>query len=496
MNKSITDFVADFINRMLNLQESFFKNPREIEKLIYGTSDELQKLGLNMIKAMLEEMNQALCRSSFRRDKWYIEKHDHKQLITSLGTIDFDKTLFSSKESRSEMTYLLDRILGFSEHQRMTADAMANVLEETVQTSYRRGGENINPTDTLSKAGVKDLIHDLKFPKGSKPPKNKKEVEYLYIDADEDHLHLQFQNKKGDLEINEKGRKKNGMIAKIIYTYEGVVPVAPRSKRHKLLNTHYFCRVTNDNEALWDEVYQYLDENYELSKVKKIYINSDGGGWIKAGMRRIANITYVLDEFHLSKYLLKMTGHMKDTQETARQELCEALNGGTKADFDEIVERLLLSVEKEHIEKRVLEAREYILNNWAAAKRRVKRRDGIFGCSAEGHVSHVLSSRMSSRPMGWSRKGAAKIVQLREWYYNKQSMLELAKYQQEIHALPIAAGAAAPATTAADIFAIERRYQTPAEREIAKYTTAISHTWTVRTQKQLAFYENHWLWNC
>ena len=285
------------------------------------------------------------------------------------------------------------------------------------------------------------------------------------------------------------------MIAKIIYTYEGVVPVAPRSKRHKLLNTHYFCRITNDNEALWDEVYRYLDETYDLSKVKTIYINSDGGAWIKAGMKRIANITYVLDEFHLSKYLLRITGHMKDTQETARQELCDALKTGTKADFEEIVERLLLSVENKHIEKRVIEASEYILNNWTAAKRRVKRRDGIYGCSAEGHVSHVLSSRMSSRPMGWSRKGASKVVRLREWYYNKQSMLELAKYQQKVHALPLAAGAEEIVTTAAEIFAIERKYKTPAEGEIAKYTNAIIHTWSVQTQKQLALYENHWLWN-
>lgn len=29
-------------------------------------------------------------------------------------------------------------------------------------------------------------------------------------------------------------------------------------------------------------------------------------------------------------------------------------------------------------------------------------KEGVIGCSAEGHVSHVLSSRMSSRPMGWS----------------------------------------------------------------------------------------------
>ena len=31
----------------------------------------------------------------------------------------------------------------------------------------------------------------------------KKEVEYLYIEADEDHYNLQFQDKKGDLKYSE-----------------------------------------------------------------------------------------------------------------------------------------------------------------------------------------------------------------------------------------------------------------------------------------------------
>ncbi len=33
-------------------------------------------------------------------------------------------------------------------------------------------------------------------------------MDYLYIDADEDHYALQFQEKKGDLEVSENGRKK------------------------------------------------------------------------------------------------------------------------------------------------------------------------------------------------------------------------------------------------------------------------------------------------
>ena len=43
----------------------------------------------------------------------------------------------------------------------------------------------------------------------------------------------------------------------------------------------------------------------------------------------------------------------------------------------------------------------YLINNIEHIDLSTKNR-----CSAEGHISNVLSKRMSSRPMGWSRKGA------------------------------------------------------------------------------------------
>lgn len=46
-------------------------------------------------------------------------------------------------------------------------------------------------------------------------------------------------------------------------------------------------------------------------------------------------------------------------------------------------------------------------------------------------MSHVLSSRMSSRPMGWSIKGMSKMAELRAYYYNGGDMLELVRYQKE-----------------------------------------------------------------
>ncbi len=51
-------------------------------------------------------------------------------------------------------------------------------------------------------------------------------------------------------------------------------------------------------------------------------------------------ITSVLDEFHLQKYLMKMTGHMEDSTEDARKTLCHVVKSGTKEDFREVVDRL------------------------------------------------------------------------------------------------------------------------------------------------------------
>ena len=53
--------------------------------------------------------------------------------------------------------------------------------------------------------------------------------------------------------------------------------------------------------------------------------------------------------------------------------------------------------------------RKYLLNNWDSAVRRMQDKN-VYGCSAEGHVSHMYSDRMSSRPMGWSEAGADAIM--------------------------------------------------------------------------------------
>lgn len=244
---------------------------------------------------------------------------------------------------------------------------------------------------------------------------------------------------KGDVRTNAQHRKDNCVLAKMVYVYEGIEPEAPGSKRHRLINPHYFCGVYDgaDNDKLWQEVYDYLDETYDLTKVKKVYLNADSGSWIQGAKKRLHGLTRVMDEFHLNKYLLRMTGGLLDSAGDARRELVHQIKKGTQEGFGHETEHILSVTESASAQERIAESANYILHNWMPARTRLCHDDHLIGCSAEGHVSHVLSDRMSSRPLGWCRDGANQMAHLRAYYFNKGNMLELVKAQK----FPKAAGA-------------------------------------------------------
>lgn len=447
MEKSITQFLKEGTKNLESAGEKFIKNPTDIASYAMAVKEEILVLGLSLIQEMLENMDQAIKENHVRKASWDIVKVDKKSLITCIGAVDFRKTLYQNKKNGKRM-YLLDAALGINPHQRITEDAISQLYEEAVQTSYRRGGESVSLLDNVSKQTVKSLLHNTKFPKEITPTERRK-VKYLYIDADEDHIALQYLVKKGDTKTLT--RKNNGTIAKLVYVYEGIEPVAPKSNRHRLINPHYFsgCYEGDKNKDLWDEVYEYIDNNYDIDSVERIYLNGDGGSWIKSGKSRIKGITYVLDEFHMSKYLTKMTRHLMDSADDARSEIYEIIRKGTKEDFEKEVDRLCgYTTDYSEIVK-IQEAGKYFLNNWTAAKTRIIQRNKIFGCSAEGHVSHVLSFRMSSRPMGWSKQGCDQMAKLRAYYWNKRDMLELARYQKEV--LQKAAGAEKDVISSTDV---------------------------------------------
>lgn len=81
-------------------------------------------------------------------------------------------------------------------------------------------------TAEVKKQTVKNKIRALEFPENMEKPEKKKELGYLYIEADEEHGSLQFHEKKGDL-AEGNHQKNNCLITKLIYVHEGIEKEAP-----------------------------------------------------------------------------------------------------------------------------------------------------------------------------------------------------------------------------------------------------------------------------
>lgn len=479
MEKSIKHFQDITVEVLQKAQIELFENPENFNEFAEAIHKGLDTLACKFIQETLEEFD-LLIKNSFKRKKsWNIEKYSFKQLITSFGTVKFRKTLYRNKNDNS-MRYLLDQALNLDKHERITEDALVKIIEEATETSFQKGGKAFSNLDTVTRQTVKTTIHKLDFPDFQEEKKNKKSVKNLYIDADEDHIKLQFHNKKGDIEKNVYGRKNNNRQVKLIYVYEGIEKENFESKRKRLINPHYFCRACDDadNGALWDEVYEYICNTYDVDKIKNIYLNGDGGQWIKSFRKRIKGVTYIIDEFHLNKYIKQILSYAYDSKVEVNEKLMEIMKYGKKEQFVNLIAYLRKNVDEGKSLYLLDQSEAYIIKNWTACRRRLMGGEDLIGCSAEGHVSHVLSSRLSSRPLGWSKVGVAKVARLREYKYNKQRIIDLLRYQKSqqnnLNKIPII-------FSASDIKAYQNEYN-----DLGKYYDNFHVRLDIKKRKALA----------
>lgn len=152
MINSIKCFEKECINKFKKLENDFMKEPQKLAEYVFGITEELHSLGLKMIQESLEEMNGMLSKSRKRLQHWVVESHEKKQLITSLETVTFEKTLFTNIKT-GKREYLPDRIMDLEKHERMSEDAVAGityVLDEFYLEKYL----------TKLKSHMKDSLED------------------------------------------------------------------------------------------------------------------------------------------------------------------------------------------------------------------------------------------------------------------------------------------------------------------------------------------------
>lgn len=450
MINSIQQFQTEGVKNLEKVFDSYAGDLTKVAEMVYGVTDSVIRLGLSMIAEEWEFYDTLLHDRKDLRPGWHVVRRDEVAKQTSLGEVRYKKTYFRNKET-GERCYLLDRLMGFEGGERLTEDAIARIYEEAAESSYRKGGMNASISGgTVSKETVKEKLHSLTFPP-AEAAGEKRQVKTLYIDADEDHVALQYLEKKGDI----KKPRENTYMPKLVYVYERI---DAEDDRHELIGVKYFgggCEGSGGTRRLWEEVYAYISERYDESVLERIYVNGDGAEWIKSGAKIHAKAKFVLDKYHMHKYIIAATSHLKDPAQDARSDIWRAINGKRKKEAEKAFDRIIGITETESKKKAVETSKDYILGHWAAVMNGVRNRADDIHCSAEGHISHIYADRMSSRPLGWSKTGADKMARLRVYKKNGGDMLYLARYQKR--ELPKAAGMEEVICSAEEVLRSERR---------------------------------------
>ena len=414
------------VKGIMDAEEKFFENPKDFYSLETAVKSSAEAFSAGFLGEVLTSMNKQIYNNSWRKSSYIVQRTDRRSMISSVGDVFFDCTYY--QKSDGSYHYILEDIIGISKHERLSEAAEVKLLTEAAKTSYAEAARSIPSKMGISKTTVMNKVHNIaeEIPCDELP--EKKVCEYLHVEADEDHVSEQH----GRWEPRENNK---GFISKLVYLYEVKQESSNVKGRKELVNTFYFSGIypgAEGVERLWGDVQRYIDMNYDYDAIKQIYVSGDGAQWIKSGARYLDKGLFCADKYHLMKYINAAAGQMKDEKDVAKEELWHMLyskSKDAKKRFDEYTQ-LMLSVTEN--EKPIEELRSFVLGNWAAVRRSLHNKK-VGGCSAEGHVSHVLSDRLSSRPMGWSQTGADRMSKLRcyERNYGREKIIDLVRYSRE-----------------------------------------------------------------
>lgn len=389
----------DIITQIITLAEekypermaALLRQRQDISEFILGLEEDLLALGRILVKHALEELDALVREDAKRKLEWYIQDRNRiHTLVTIFGPVVYERTYYKNKEN-GEFRFLSDELVGIAPHDKTDLSLKTRCIEQATEQSYRKSGESVSPAVTLSGQSVMNAIRWLgPVPLYEAKEMEKREVSYLFVEADEDHVAMR------DHRCGEP---------KLVYVHEGVRQVS--KGRYELIHPVYFGGMFAKSDELWAHVENYIEAHYERRRIKRIYLSGDRAGWIRNGRTWIKDAVYVVDRYHLLKYIKQAGAHVEQG--------CRCLWDAFRRQDREYLEVVLETI-KEHPasegkEETLRNAFAYLRASFEDAKAHLDPAYG--GCSAEGHISHIYSDRLSSRPYVWGHEGIDQMARLR-----------------------------------------------------------------------------------
>lgn len=426
------NILHDFSEKVISLMAEFLKNSITVGGLSEFTGnleEQLMQLGYDLTKFSLEYAEDIIFNLKERKSQFESLEKDDRKVVTIFGELDFKRRYYLDKETNKRV-YLLDEYFKIAPKERLLENVETRLIEEAIETNYEKAGKIAAYKTEISKQTIMNKISELNINIEESNVTTKKVVDNIYCIADEDHVHLQ----KGGIEE-----------PRLIVVYDSIIK---NGKRTKLCNKKHFGGVYKGRiDELWEEVLTYIDNTYDLEKVKHIYILGDGANWIKTGLEWLPKSVNILDKFHLMKAVNGIVG--KENKENAKEKaeykrrIYTSFYSFNFEQTKEVVYEILAEEMEETVRDRKEKLLRYILNNQQGIKNLYKYAKELHGCSAEGHVSHLYSARLSSRPLGWKvininnvsklRLAKADNKEIKEIVHNKRKVVEFKEIEKIRH---------------------------------------------------------------
>ena len=394
----------------------------DVSSLTVAIKEFTDVLGKELFAEIAKQLDEIIFEDNKKKKQYEPVRFQEKSLITKNGKTKFERRYYQDKET-GEYVYLTDAILGIEKGERIDKKVKSEVIERANDQSYNKSGKMVVPGLEISATTVMRNVRKNEWKMNIEERSEEKKIKskYIYIQVDEDHV--------------KQRNKKGCTISKIItiYTRKRTLTKPDRipevkQVRKELVDKFTFSGLYKDTQEMWEDVAYYIDCTYKKDEIENIFIMGDGASYIKAGVEWIDKAVFVLDLFHLEKYI----NHL-NYDEYLKSKLQEAIDQYDPISTENIMNEAINKIKQEIKEdeqlgrntkrlnnrlKKIENTKTYLMNQWSGIEAHDKYKDKLTGCCQEGQVHHTLSERMSTDAKVWCEEGIDEMSQLRAFTQN------------------------------------------------------------------------------
>lgn len=419
---SIIQKIYEKNNKILKEGLKSVLNGGDVSSLTGAIKEFTDILGKELFSEIVTQIENLVFEDSKRKNQYESVRFGEKSLITKNGKTTFERRFYKDNET-GENVCLTDRILGLEKGERIDKKVKSEIIRKANDQSYNKSGKLVVPDMDISATTVMRNVrkNEWKMEFSERAEVDKIHSKNIFIQVDEDHV--------------KERNKKECTISKIItiYTRKRTLTKTERipevkQVRKELVDKFTFAGLYKDTQEMWEDVAYYIDCTYKKDEIETAFIMGDGASYIKAGTEWIAKSVFVLDTFHLEKYINNL-----NYDEYIKTKLQEAIEQFDPISTESIMEEAIKKINKEIQEnrelerntkslenrlKKIKETKTYLMNQWSGIEAHDKYKDTLTGCCQEGQVHHTLSERMSTDAKVWCEDGINEMSQLRAFTQN------------------------------------------------------------------------------